>query len=333
VRDGFATGDGVVTDPRREALDATGARFEVRVLEPSPPAVLDPPFLADDPAAPGEPADGHPLLLPVAAGDLTWDELARAEPDLADFCADRWLGAWRTLTPVNDVDALAATRASLHAVAEQVVATARRRANGKIGLRFTRHGFGTPFYRNNGPDTQVRVEDGDLVVVRGDDGVREPITTLADAGRLAGVIPGAADDLYAPQTSVDADAHLTVDRASARLLGDWYGFACSVLEQLRVERQAWGTRAQLWPEHFDLSIDLGDEPTDHRGTFGGSPGDAEHPLPYLYVTHWAPVVDNPYWNDDAFGGASLDYDALAGRADARAAALEFLRAGLEVLGP
>jgi hypothetical protein len=87
------------------------------------------------------------------------------------------------------------------------------------------------------------------------------------------------------------------------------------------------TRLQLWPEHFDLSVDLGDEAAGQRGTFGASPGDEQHPLPYLYVTHWAAVANDPYWNDTGFGGASLGYDRLVDVEDPRGAALEFLAAG------
>ncbi|HEY7106918.1 MAG TPA: hypothetical protein VH986_10970 [Acidimicrobiia bacterium] len=320
-----------VADPRAEAVAAVGGRFDARVLEPSPPAVNDPQFFADDPAAPSPRTDDRPLLLPVPGGDVTWDDLARTERALTTFCADRWLGAWRPLAPIADADAFTRTRASLHAVAEHVVATARRRANGKIGLRFTTGGFGTPFFGRDGANVQVRVAHGELVVVRDRDVRREPVTTLRAAGLLAGVTPAAAPDLYEPATAVGVDEPLAFDGEAARLIGDWYGFACSVLEELRAEQGAWRTRTQLWPEHFDLSIDLGDEQAANQGTFGASPGDAEHPLPYLYVTHWAPVADDPFWDDEAFGGASLSYAALAGRADGRSTALAFFRAGVAAL--
>jgi hypothetical protein len=89
---------------------------------------------------------------------------------------------------------------------------------------------------------------------------------------------------------------------------------------------------QLWPEHFDASVDLGDEAAGQRGTFGASPGDDRHPLPYLYVTHWADQPDDPYWNDAGFGGASLGYESLAGAPDPRAAAGAFFGQGRARLG-
>jgi hypothetical protein len=320
----------VTSDPRREAFERVGHRFDARVLEPSPPAVNDPPFWADDPVA-AEPRDSRlPLLSPVPNGALTWDELAYEEPDLAEFCADRWLGTWRPLLPIPDPNAFARTRNELHAVAEQVLAPARRRANGKIGLRFTRAGFGTPFFDEG---RQVRVERGNLVVVHGGLEERATLTTVNAAARLVGIEPGAPADLYHPATDVPPDAPLAIGTDAAELLGDWFGFACSVLEELRVGQRAGDTRTQLWPEHFDLSVDLGDEPAGTRGTFGASPGDLAHAEPYLYVTHWresAPA--DPYWNDTAFAGASLPYSALVGRSDHRSVALVFFRTGLDVLG-
>lgn len=131
-------------------FDRVGQCYDVRVLEPSPPAVQQPPWFACDPVAPEPRLAGLPLLSPVTNGDLTWDQLARAEPELSEWCADGWLGAWRRLPPIADAGAFVTTRESWHALAERVLAPSRRRANGKIGLRYTRGGFGTPFYVGSG---------------------------------------------------------------------------------------------------------------------------------------------------------------------------------------
>ena len=107
------------------------------------------PWFADDPV--NAPVTGErPVVSPVPNGGLTWDELAAKEPELAEWCADRWLGAWKALDPIDDLDVFTATRRGWHAVAEHVVAPARHRANTKIGLRFTRGGFGTPFFADGG---------------------------------------------------------------------------------------------------------------------------------------------------------------------------------------
>ena len=89
-----------MANPRAEAEDVLGGDYEARVLEPSPPAVTEPPF-ADDPVAPGEVPEGRKLVSPVHnRGDLTWDEIAREEPELAPWCAERWLGAGTRLEPL-----------------------------------------------------------------------------------------------------------------------------------------------------------------------------------------------------------------------------------------
>jgi hypothetical protein len=274
-----------LVDPRAEAFARVDGRFEVRVLEPSPPAVQEGPWFADDPvAATPRMRPDLPLLGPVPGSgvDVTWDELARQEPDLTDWCSDRWLGAWRPLPPLPPIAEYVHARAALHDLAASTVSPARQAANGKIGLRYTRGGFGTPFF---GENEQIRVD-------------------TADHG-----VP---------------------------FLGEWYGFACSVLEELRAEAASAGpppSRVQLWPEHFDLSVDLGDDAVGAKGTFGASPGDGAHPEPYLYVTHWAgTVADDPYWNATAFAGAALPLAALVAVDDQRAAALDFFRRGRRVLG-
>ena len=87
------------------------------------------------------------------------------------------------------------------------------------------------------------------------------------------------------------------------------------------------SEVQLWPEHFDLGTDLGADET-HRANYGASPGDAGHPLPYLYVGPWV-ADDDPFWNAGAY--ARLSYEALAERDDPEAAAAEFFARGHAVV--
>jgi hypothetical protein len=311
----------VTRNARAEAEERLGGRYEARVLEPSPPPVTEGPWFADDPVARGEGPGDRPVVSPVGNGDLRWDDLAREDPDLAAWCADRWLGAPRRLGPAPAT--LAETRESLHAVGEQVVSKAREHANGKIALRYTRGGFGTPFF---GDDVQVRVAGTELIVQEGVDERRGPITTLRVAGELVGA------HLLPADLELD-DAPLAVDAGAARFLGDWYGFAHSVLEELRAEADAAlePSRVQLWPEHFDASVDLGAEAGGSRAGYGASPGDGEHAEPYLYVTPWSPPVDGELWNATAFRGADLPLAELLEAGDQRTAALDFLRARLEAL--
>jgi hypothetical protein len=280
-----------MANPRAEAEDKLGGDYEARVLEPSPPAVTDPPY-ADDPVAPHEVPEGRRLVSPVHnRGDLTWDVIAAEEPELAPWCAERWLGAWKRLEPLPA--SFAETRIALHKIAEAVVAPARMPPN-EIALRYTRGGFGTPFFEQDGVDCQVRVEHGELVRQRGQEETREPL-------------PG-------------------VGRAAATVLGDFYGLACSVLEQLRAdELDGDPSLVQLWPEHFDLAIELGPEPAGARANFGASPGDDQHDEPYLYVGPWNAEVSGELWNATGFRGAELSYSDLLAAGDQRRAALEFMR--------
>jgi hypothetical protein len=304
-------------DPRSEAFERLAGRYEVRVLEPSPPAVSDPPWFADDPVARGHVAAGRQLVSPVATGDVRWDDLAAGNADLGQWCAERWLGAYRRLGPPPA--SLTTTRLALHRLAEAVLSPARERANGKIALRYTRGGFGTPFF---GEDEQLRVESTELIADGPAGTRRHSIESLAQAAAFAGTDAPAED------------AALTVDDAASRLLGDWYGFGASVLEELRAEAppELEPSRVQLWPEHFDLAVDLGSEAARRRAGFGASPGDERHDEPYLYVVPWeSSAASGPGWNATAFAGAELPYSELLAAADQRDAALAFMRSRLTAL--
>ena len=281
-----------MANPRAEAEDMLGGDYEARVLEPSPPAVTEPPY-ADDPVAPGEVPEGRDLVSPVHnRGDLTWDEIAQQEPDLAPWCAERWLGAWKRLEQLPS--GFAETRTALHKVAEAIVSPARKPDN-EIALRYTRGGFGTPFFEQDGADCQVRVERDALVRQRGDEETREPLPS-------------------------------EVEPATAAALGDFYGFACSVLEQLRAdEADGDPSLVQLWPEHFDIAIELGSEADGQRANFGASPGDDEHDEPYLYVGPWTAEISGELWNATGFRGAELRYAELLEAENQRETALEFMR--------
>jgi hypothetical protein len=262
----------------QEAAEMLGAGADARVLEPSPPTVTEGPWFADDPTG-GEPLD--------------WSA-AHGVP--SEWRERRWLGPFGRLAelPVG----FAGTRAALHHLAEHTLSPARAAANGKIGLRWTLGGFGTPFFAG---DEQLRVEHGALVH-----------QTRARA-----------------QPSAPGDG---VDVAAASALGEYFGFATCVLEALRgASPAAEPSRVQLWPEHFDVSVELGSESAGRRAGFGASPGDELHPLPYLYVVPWGAAPSGPRWQAQGFSGAELGYDALLAAADQRALALEFYSSRLAEL--
>jgi hypothetical protein len=280
-----------MANPRAEAEDKLGGDYEARVLEPSPPAA-GPPDYSDDPVAPGEVPEGRELVSPVHnRGDLTWDQIVEQDPDLGPWCAERWLGAWKRLEPLPAT--FAETRGSLHEVAIALVAPARKPEN-EISLRYTRGGFGTPFFDDQGTDCQVRVEGTELIRQRASQETREPLPAAVDA-------------------------------AATRALGDFYGFACSVLEQLRADAlEAGGSWVRIWPEHFDIAVELGDDAAGKRANFGGSPGDGDHDEPYLYVGPFdSALAEGELWNAIAFAGAELSYSELVAAEDQRRVALEF----------
>jgi hypothetical protein len=301
-----------VRNARQEAIDRLGGR-DARVLEPSPPAVMVPPFFADDPVEPGTPE----TVGPTSAFAVTWDRLAGDDPALADFAADRWLGAWRALPEVPP--GLVETRLSLHRVAEHVMKPAREAVNGKFGLRYTLRGFGTPFF---GDDVQLRVEGVELLRDSPGGERRAALTSLGEAAALAGVT-----------LAVD-DGPLAVDPAGSAFLGDWYGFAASALEELRAQASAGldPSHVQLWPEHFDIAIEVGSADAGTRAAYGLSPGDELHDEPYVYVAPWEPDrAQGELWNAETFRGAELSHAQLLSADDQRTFVVAWLRERLEGL--
>lgn len=315
-------------NPAAEAADAVGGGYDVRVLEPSPPAVAAEPFWADDPADPTG-RNGHPVVAPHSGGDLTWDDLVAGRPDLADFAAHRWLGARRRL-PDLPAD-YPASLVDFHRLAYSVVAEARYQANTKFGLRFTLGGFGTPFF---GDDTQVRVSGDQLVVQAAGEARATTITTLRAAGEFAGVTPGTTAAEHDSPELGDIDGPLATRAEVGDFLGAWFGLAAAALEELRFTPGVVDPeRVQLWPGHFDPAIAAGDAAAGRRATYGFSPGDHSHDEPYIYVAAWGDIDrSDPFWNSDAFSGASLPFATLFAADDHYAAALAFLKGGHARLG-
>jgi hypothetical protein len=193
--------------------------------------------------------------------------------------------------------AFAATVAALHRVAAEVVSPARK-PDHEIALIATRGGFGTPVFEDAGALRQVRVQGAELVRRSGDEERREA---------------------------------LDVDPAAAAALAGFYAFGAAILEELRANaRHADApSPAWLWPEHFDLAIDLGAD--DRRATYGFSPGDEHHAEPYAYVGPWTEVAGD-LWQASGFRGAELPHAELLAAPDQRAAALEFFTTRKEALG-
>ena len=329
MADGRVETEAAVRHPAAEAQAKAGAGYGARVLEPSPPAIDDGEFFADDPVNAGVPGD--PMVAPVG-GDMTWDDLVseRTDGSLAAWAGARWLTP-RSLPPLPD--RLVAVRNDLHRLATYVIAPARHQATGKFGLRWTLGGFGTPFF---GDDVQVRVDGDRLVVQRAETATTAPITTLRAAAELIG---SAIDEEVATEHDSppigDTETDLTVTVEGVAFLDAWWGMGTAALELVRADAASVEpTRVQLWPGHFDPAIEVGDDA--RRASYGASPGDASSDEPYLYVALWWPDrirldATDPFWNAESFTGARLLYRDLADAEDPRARAADFYRAARDRL--
>jgi hypothetical protein len=230
--------------------------------------------------------------------------------------------AGRSLAPLPP--SFAATRESLRALACYVVAPFRKARTGRIGLRPTGDGFGTPASEDP-PRLSVQ---GDHLVL--DPGPSHPVSTLRAAATAVGVAlspdPGVGHDL--PPFEPDID--LAVDAGASLRLGAWYRFGQEVLDGLG-PAPAGGSvsEAQLWPEHFDLAV-IVTAPGGGKTNVGFSPGDGFHADPYLYVgPHDTKALAGPYWN--APFGAYLGYQELAAAAEPHQAAVAFIGEGLALV--
>jgi hypothetical protein len=213
-------------------------------------------------------------------------------------------------------DGSAATVAALHRVAEELVAPARKPDN-EISLRATPGGFGTPEFEFEGASHRVRVVGAELVHGVGGNEGRAPLTSLAEGA-------SAVADLLPSGSQLD-DQPLEIDPAASRALGELYGFGAEVLGQLvdRAAPEDEATIPRLWPEHFDIAIELGPERRGLRANYGLSPGDSDHDEPYLYVSPWSAEVSGELWTATGFSGAELAYADLVAADDQAVTALEF----------
>lgn len=213
-----------------------------------------------------------------------------------------------------DTERLVGTRRALHGLAEHLLAGDLARRTGKIGLRPTPGGFGQPEVLTPTGRRRLRVDGTHLVVLDGDAETWHPLTTAGALAEAAGAELGAPGD--PPETAPDATAALDVDAASAEALAGWWRLVAEALEVVRrAHRDQAPTVVQIWPEHFDVACSVGEV------NLGGSPGDDDHPEPYLYVGPWQPRAGE-FWNEP--WGASRSWRHVPTVADAVA----FLEDGL-----
>jgi hypothetical protein len=196
-------------------------------------------------------------------------------------------------------------REALHRIAEDLLKPKRLLETGnEIALRFTPGGFGTPRWEQgaeSGLPGTARVEGAEIVIVDGSQQKRTPID---------------------------------VDPAVSAAVADWFALGTVALAGLiEAGPDLDPEPIRLWPEHFDVATVLGDEAAGSRANFGASPGDEDHPEPYLYVGPWVEQADSETWNATGFQGAELRHADLLGADDQLAAARAFFVLHLRALSP
>lgn len=232
-------------------------------------------------------------------------------------------------------------RGALARVATHILARKQHAAIGKIGLQPAPRGFGTTRF---GPDFERLRVSGPLLVHE-----RTGTSLSARAIDIAGSsLQDLADlveiDLTEP-FSVGHDTPELGDPArpigtigdTTEAIGRWFSITAAALDDVLVLAEVDGlapTAAQVWPEHFDLGLNLAFNPAaleTNRVNLGGSLGDTFSQTPYIYVGPWTtdrPGGD-PFW--DAPFGATLGWAEVMGAVDPVNAATEFFADRLQRL--
>lgn len=209
---------------------------------------------------------------------------------------------------------LVASRRILHGIAESLLAGPQYRACGRIALRVTTTGFATV----GEPALRLAVDRGVPAVVV-DESRRTPLAgTFGDIGVLTGAGFGEPEGIYGDHIGVGADEPVVLDPQGLDLLVRWFVMADAAL-RVFAPRQT----PSLWPEHFDVAVDL------DGTTFGASPGDGFCPSPYVYVSTADPsatAATDAYWN--APFGAFVAYEQVPTLGEL----VGFLRRGRSLLG-
>ncbi len=233
-------------------------------------------------------------------------------------------------------DGFGTSRAVARRIGAHVMSRTRQAAVGRIDLAAFPGGIGTPSF---GPDHSViRLSGGLFIVERTGD---EPTTlsvgvdgsSLAQLAALAGADLSTDLDVGTDTPDLgDIDAPIEFDGASMTQIATWWAMGAQIIDRVvgALPASAAPTRARIWPEHFDLAIDVASA-SGVRLNLGASPGDDFHAVPYLYVSPWDDrrPGDAAYWN--APFGAVLGYDDVNHAASAFSAGIEFMTEGLSRL--
>lgn len=181
-------------------------------------------------------------------------------------------------------EVLAATRRSLHAVAELVLAGPQYRAIGKLRLQVIPGGFATiatPELEAVG--TEVSNAGGAAVAINGQ--------TARAIGADLGVLAGRPEGAYDGGSGMGLDEMLNLQAGQAAVITGALSLGHDALIAF-----APAETPILWPEHFDVAIRTDDT------NYGVSPGDGFSEEPYAYVGVSARPVRDAFWNAP-FGAA------------------------------
>jgi hypothetical protein len=218
----------------------------------------------------------------------------------------------------------------LHALAEHVLAPFRYRADGRVRLVVTPGGFGTPVL---GAGERVRVDGTELVHERPGTTTRVGLTTLGTAAKFVDVPLGLPPG-YTRETPCAPEISIAVDADAARAVEAWLDLGAALLGELREHYTGQNaTMPTLWPEHFDVAMELGDAEAGTRANYGASPGDATISQPYLYVGPWDEGHRTGLLGTHEFG-AAMTYEELLAAGNPHGAGADFFAAGAGLLlGP
>ena len=214
-------------------------------------------------------------------------------------------------------------RNELRRVATHIVSRARAAATERISLRVLPGGIGTPAFSDGG--RRVRIVGSWLVIedeaASGGHVVTTPIvgSSLRELAEIAAVDLDTPYDAGADTPPIgDRDASIDVDPEALVSIASWFVAAGAALDDAVLElagRRLDVTGPRLWPEHFDVAIEV-HLPGGRGINLGGSPGDGFSTEPYLYVGPWGPERpgDDGFWNAP-FGAVFSRTDLQARGAD------------------
>jgi hypothetical protein len=222
----------------------------------------------------------------------------------------------------------------LQRVATHVLARRRHAVAGRFGLRPSPGGIATPVF---GDDETLRITGVHVVRERRIDGAMTSTATAIDGLSLAELAALAGADL-STELSVghdtpavgDPDAPIRVTDHAVAVIASWFSTSAVALDAILASAVARvPSSVQLWPEHFDLAVDV--VAGSGRVNLGASPGDDFCPEPYVYLGPWGHERpgDADYWNVGF--GAVQRYELLSTSSDPSAAMVDFWLRGLALL--